>query len=80
MADKPENMPWSFRFHETLKAAIAQRVDETGEGRPEVVAKILCDGLGIAYVPVKAGRPWPEKKPAKKSAKATKPSKGTKKA
>ena len=67
-SDLTTNMPWSFRFHPELKKAILAAVKESGETRPEWVARACCDKLGIEYVPNPPGRPWPEgaAKPAKK--------------
>jgi len=64
MTDK-KTSPVSFRFHDTLKKAIDRAAKLAGEKRTEWVAKKLCGVLGLEYVPVSPGRPWPKKKPSK---------------
>lgn len=70
---KTTNMPWSFRFHKDLKAAITKAVKESGMTRPEWVAMACCEKAGIEYIPNPAGRRWPEKSEKPPTKKKNKP-------
>lgn len=66
-----QNMPWSFRFHPALKKAITEAVKESGETRPEWVARACCEKLGIEFIPnPPVGRRWPETPVEKKTKKS----------
>lgn len=61
-----DQRPTSYRFQNSLRAAIQAEAEATGRKPAAVVAAKLCQAFGIEYVARPPGRPWPERAAKKK--------------